>query len=106
MSIISGPLMKYHQFVDSLDDKTINKLKTAVEIGRWENGDKLSDQQRESAMQAVMLWQAKHEVNSPEEPFKVNEKGEFKIGKGDAVNDTPPEFKVNDDPSLIFTSKG
>jgi uncharacterized protein YeaC (DUF1315 family) len=101
-----GHLMKYQQFVDSLDDKTINKLKTAVEIGRWENGDKLSEQQRESAMQAVMLWQAKHEVNSPEEPFKVNEKGEFKIGKGDAVNDTPPEFKVNDDPSLIFRSKG
>lgn len=98
-------MVKYQQFVDSLDDETINKLKTAVEIGRWENGDKLSEQQRESAMQAVMLWQAKHEINALDEPFKVNQKGEFKVGKGEPINDTPLEFKTNDDPNVIFSSK-
>ena len=97
--------MQYQNFVDNIDAETINKLQTAVEIGRWENGDKLTDEQRDSAMQAVMLWQAKNQLNSSNEPFKVNSKGEFKIGKGDALGDTPFEFRAEDDPNLIFKSK-
>ncbi len=98
--------MQYQHFVDNLDAETIAKLQTAVEIGRWENGDKLTDKQRESAMQAVMLWQANHRIDNTQEPFKVNHKGEFKIGKGAALTETPVEFKTSiDDPDLIFSSK-
>ena len=97
--------MSYQQFVDKLDSQTIEKLNTAVETGRWENGDKLSSKQRESAMQAVMLWNATNQQQT-DEPFKVNSKGEFRIGKGDSLKNTPLEFRVDDDPSLIFKSKG
>ncbi len=97
--------MQYQNFVDNLDTQTISKLQTAVETGRWENGDKLTDKQRDSAMQAVMLWQANNQVIGSNEPFKVNSKGEFRIGKGGAVKDTPLEFRLKDDPNLIFKSK-
>jgi len=97
--------MQYQNFVDNIDAQTIDKLQTAVEIGRWENGDKLTDKQRDSAMQAVMLWQANNQQSGTNEPFKVNSKGEFKIGKGEALKNTPPEFQSNDDPNLIFKSK-
>lgn len=97
--------MQYQNFVDNIDAQTINKLQTAVETGRWENGDKLTDKQRDSAMQAVMLWQANNQANAANEPFKVNSKGEFRIGKGQPLKDTPLEFQSNDDPNLIFTSK-
>ncbi|MDQ7049825.1 MAG: DUF1315 family protein [Enterobacterales bacterium] len=44
--------MQYLDQVNQLDHATIDKLTTAVEIGKWENGEKLTDRQRESAMQA------------------------------------------------------
>ena len=31
-------------------------LKTAVELGRWENGDKLSEEQRAQCLQAVIAY--------------------------------------------------
>jgi len=97
--------MEYQQFVDNLDAATINKLTTAIEIGRWDNGDKLTEKQVESAMQAVMLWQARHQAGETVEPFKVDNKGQFMVGKGKVLSDTPSEFKQIDDPNLIFSDK-
>jgi len=103
--------MDYKDIVDNLDEKTINKLRTAVELGRWESGDKLTKDQRDNAMQAVMLWQANKNQDLAEEPFKVNNKGEFKIGKGAILDETPLEFRQEiDNPLLdknvILKSKG
>jgi len=85
--------MQYQDKVQSLDPSTIQKLTTAVEIGRWENGDKLTDKQRENAMQAVMLWQASHAESETSEPFKIDSNGQFKIGKGDAIDQVPLEYR-------------
>ena len=104
-SVVAKQYMQYQNFVDNLDAETINKLQTAVEIGKWDNGETLTDKQKESAMQAVMMWQAKNQKSSSNEPFKVNSNGEFKVGKGDAFNNTPLEFRAKDDPNLIFKSK-
>ena len=98
--------LNYQNFVDSLDEKTIKKLQSAVELGRWENGEKLSQKQRDSALQAVLLWKAKHEVTDLEQPFRVNQKGEFKVGKGEKLDDVPIEFKSELDKSIIIKSKG
>ena len=98
--------MSYLDFVDNLDDQTIQILTTAVEIGRWNNGEKLTEKQRDSAMQAIMLWKAKNEVVSLNEPFKVNEQGQFKVGKGEALKDVPLEFKTQFDDQIIIKTKG
>ncbi len=103
--------MDYQSIVDNLDQQTIKKLQTAVEIGKWENGEKLTDTQRDNAMQAVMLWQARNQTVSSEEPFKVNSKGKFRIGKGGILDETPLEFRQNLDKQsvdnrIIFKSKG
>ena len=97
--------MNYQDFVDQLDDKTVNQLRTAVEIGRWENGDKLTDEQRDSAMQAVMIWQAKYEMSGADEPFRLKSNGELMLGKGKVIKEAPLEYQVDNDPNLIFTSK-
>ena len=102
-------IMDYQNYVNHLDKDTINKLKEAVEIGKWGNGDKLGQKQIESAMQAIMLWQASNQIDSENEPFKVNSKGEFSIGKGPKLKDTPIEHKSiidgNEQRELIFSSK-
>ena len=99
--------MSYQQIVDKLDPSTISKLNTAVELGRWENGDKLTEKQRANAMQAVMLWNANQNNNLVTEPFKVNSQGQFKIGKGAVLSDTPIEHKESfkNIDNLILRSK-
>ena len=101
--------MDYQNYVNHLDKDTVNKLELAVEIGKWENGDKLSQKQIESAMQAIMLWQASNQIDSENEPFKVNSKGEFSVGKGTKLKDIPIEYKSihdeNDRRELFFSAK-
>ena len=99
--------MSYQEFVDKLDPATISKLNTAVELGRWENGEKLSEKQRADAMQAVMLWNANQNTTTVTEPFKVYSQAEFKVGKGAVLSDTPIEHKetFKDTDKLILRSK-
>ncbi len=101
----SESFMNYQDFVDNLDEATVNQLRTAVELGKWENGEALTDKQRESAMQAVMLWQAKFEISGVDEPFTVNPNGELKLGKGKVIKQAPLEYRAIDDPNLFITSK-
>jgi uncharacterized protein len=74
----------YSQAVSNLNLDVINKLRKAIEIGRWESGDKVTPEQLDSAMQAVMFWQSKHMDNSESEPFVVGPNGELFTGKGES----------------------
>ncbi|MBU2977035.1 DUF1315 family protein [Alteromonas sp. C1M14] len=51
------------------------RLRQAVETGKWPDGTVLSEEQRESSMQAVLLYQSKIEKSS--EHMTVNDKGEI-----------------------------
>ncbi len=57
-------------------------LSTAVETGRWANGDKLTQQQRENSLQAIIAWDA-HFGEETNEPFRVQKGGKLnrKINK-------------------------
>jgi uncharacterized protein YeaC (DUF1315 family) len=53
--------------IQSLDEliKIMNpeihmNLKTAVELGRWANGDRLSSEQVENCLQAIIAWEQSH----------------------------------------------
>ncbi|WP_230425567.1 YeaC family protein [Saccharobesus litoralis] len=35
-------------------------LRQAVELGKWEDGNSLTPEQKSQALQAVLAWQAKH----------------------------------------------
>lgn len=37
-----------------------DSLRTAVEIGKWSDGGKLSSEQLENCMQAIILYEAEH----------------------------------------------
>jgi len=53
-------------FVDTaknLDFPTYEKLKTAVEIGKWPTGQALTDEQKAICMEAVLTYEA---ANVPE----------------------------------------
>ncbi|MEB3767791.1 YeaC family protein [Acinetobacter sp. MD2] len=56
--------MNVEQMLSVLDADIVARLKTAVEIGKWPNGIALTQEQRETCMQAVLAWEYK---NLPEE---------------------------------------
>lgn len=104
---VSNPIwskpVDYSQSVANLSQEMVTKLKTAVEIGRWENGDKLTTAQIESTIQAVMIWEAKHIGNKDAEPFVIGSQGELYTGKGESHK--VATATIMDDDNLIAKNK-
>ena len=51
--------------VENMSEDMYLRLKCASETGRWPEGTKVDEQQRQSALQITMAYQAKH-LNSDE----------------------------------------
>ncbi|MFT5676257.1 MAG: hypothetical protein ACI808_002198 [Paraglaciecola sp.] len=67
--------MNTEMLLQAMTSETYEKLREAVEIGKWLDGSQLTAQQRETSMQAVMLYQAK--VLKSEQHMTVGENGEI-----------------------------
>ena len=48
-----------NKVIDEMPLEVYERLLSAVEIGKWEDGTPLSDEQRDSTLQVVMLYQAR-----------------------------------------------
>lgn len=57
--------MDKQTILESLTPEVVDKFRMAIELGKWPDGRKLSAEQRETCMQAVMVWE--HEHLSPAE---------------------------------------
>lgn len=67
--------MNVETLVASMTPEIYERLRQAVETGKWPDGTPLSDDQKENSMQAVMLYQAKIERSN--EHMTINDKGEI-----------------------------
>lgn len=56
--------MDYQQMITSMTPDMYRRLRLAVELGKWPDGQVLTPEQRENALQAVIAW---GEQNLPEE---------------------------------------
>lgn len=52
--------MDYQEQVKKLDPALVKRLRDAVEIGRWPDGQLLTPEQREHSLQAIIAWEAVH----------------------------------------------
>ncbi len=52
--------MNIEQMLAVLDPEIVGRLKTAVEIGKWRDGVALTQEQRQTCMQAVYAWEMKN----------------------------------------------
>lgn len=57
--------MDKQHILASLTPEIVEKFRTAIALGKWENGTRLTAQQRETCLQAVMVWE--HEFLPVEE---------------------------------------
>ncbi len=58
----------------------IQRLSEAVETGKWPDGNLLNEEQKESCIQAIMLYQARYSPDQ-EQPFSITKEGELVTGK-------------------------
>lgn len=49
--------MNKNDILNALTPDIIAKFRTAIELGKWENGERLSQSQLDTCMQAVMVWE-------------------------------------------------
>lgn len=57
--------MNFLSIVETMPESVYLALRQAVELGKWEDGNPLTEQQKEQTIQTVLAWQAKH-LNSDE----------------------------------------
>jgi len=52
--------MDYETLISRLDAHTCDALRRAIELGKFPDGRKLTDEQRELCMEAVLAWELRH----------------------------------------------
>jgi len=56
--------VEIHELVDVMTPEIYQRLAQAVELGKWPDGVRLTEQQKEHSLQVVMLYQARHNVDA------------------------------------------
>ena len=67
--------MNIDQMLASVTPEVFENLKYAVETGKWQNGQRLTEEQRENSLQLVLAYQAKIEKSNQQ--FTIGENGEM-----------------------------
>jgi len=79
--------MSFENTAESIDPEIYARFREALEMGKWQDGRKLSKPQKEICLQAVMLYESKHEFDEDK-----------KVGYVDAKKKTSPcDTKVSED---------
>lgn len=53
-------MSSFIEAIDNITPEIYENLKLAVELGKWHDGRKLTPEQRELCLQAMIAWEAKH----------------------------------------------
>ncbi|WED20944.1 DUF1315 family protein [Vibrio sp. JC009] len=65
------------EIISAITPEAYKRLQYAVETGRWPEGEQLTRDQRDYCMQAVMLYQSRH--NTEPEHMSIAAGGEMKV---------------------------
>jgi uncharacterized protein YeaC (DUF1315 family) len=66
-----------NKVIDEMPEEVYLRLLSATELGKWDDGTVLTEQQRESTLQVVMLYQAR----------KLQQTEHFTIAAGGNINE-------------------
>ncbi|MCL5255099.1 MAG: DUF1315 family protein [Gammaproteobacteria bacterium] len=95
--------MQYDDVVKAMSPEIYERMVQAVETGRWPDGQKLTPEQLENAMELVMVYQARR--LQQDEHFSIGPTGELVMKtKGDLRSELRmraeadiARFTINDD---------
>ncbi len=83
--------MDYQQMIASMTPQMYQNLRRAVELGKWPDGSKVTPEQRENAMQAIIAWGERH--LPPAERVGFVDKGHKAGDSCDDPEETPLNWK-------------
>jgi uncharacterized protein YeaC (DUF1315 family) len=66
-----------NKVIDEMPEEVYLRMLSATELGKWDDGSVLTEQQRESTLQVVMLYQAR----------KLKQTEHFTIAAGGNINE-------------------
>ncbi len=92
--------MKFEDAAQQLTPEIYERFKQALELGKWPDGRELTKEQKEICMQAVMLYEARHQMEEKERigyidrSRKTTPCGSDKEAKKDGGNDDTDTIRV------------
>lgn len=83
--------MQLNDFLSAMTPGIYQNLKQSLELGRWPSGDRLTDEEREAGLQAIIAWEYEH---LPENERVGYMPQKCKSARGDKVEETILRFKT------------
>jgi uncharacterized protein YeaC (DUF1315 family) len=90
---MSNDALNPEAILAALTPEIVDRLRTAVEIGKWPNGDRLTPDQRATSMQAVLIWEMKNLPENQRTGYIDKGKKEGEACDTDHVHSSPDEEK-------------
>lgn len=87
--------MAIDQLLSSITPEAYENLKYAAETGRWPNGEKLSQEQRDYCLQAIIAYDLKHNREEDRVGFIDRSKKEKRSSTTDTSNEWQT-LRIND----------
>lgn len=87
--------LNFDSLIDSITPETYDSLKKAVELGKWADGTRLTREQREHVMSAVIAYGERHLAEEQRAGFidrGTKEEGEICDDNSDGQADQPIKF--------------
>ncbi len=76
-----------HTLLENITPEIYEALKLAVELGKWPNGERLTAEQRETCLQAVIYYDGRHKPEQERVGYINREDHEHCGSEGDAQHD-------------------
>jgi uncharacterized protein YeaC (DUF1315 family) len=76
-----------NNLLDALTPEVYDALKTAVELGKWPQGERLTPEQRELCLQAVIYYDCRHKPEQERVGYIHRESHTHCESEGDAEHD-------------------
>ncbi|SET07327.1 MULTISPECIES: YeaC family protein [Marinobacter] len=58
--------MTYEELIQRLDPTVYQNLRRAIELGKWPDGRKVTDEQRRTCLEAVIHYEQTHNIPEPD----------------------------------------
>lgn len=89
--------MTFEELIASITPETYENLKRAVELGKWPDGTRLTQEQREHCMQAVIAWGERHLAPAQRVGF-IDKGSKAEGGQCASSHDHDDDHDDHDDP--------
>lgn len=83
--------MQLEEFLSTMTPEIYQNLKQSLELGRWPGGERLTDEQRETGLQAIIAWEYQHLPETERVGYMPQK---CKSAKEDKVEETILRFRT------------